>query len=115
MNLFAYGSLMKPEILRKLIGRVPEMQEATLKGFGLAQHGVERFKKYRLAVPRRGSSVGGKILVISRAEFKVIHEYERTPERIWGLKRIVVSVGRKKIKAYAYLANKKFYSWGGAL
>lgn len=111
MDIFAYGSLMEPKILRSLIGRVPKMQKATLYGFYLVHHGIKKFRKYPVAVPKRNSKVIGKLLLnINQKEFAKIHKYEQTPERIWGLKRAIVSVGHKKLGVFSYLANRKFYS-----
>ncbi|MEK9179992.1 MAG: gamma-glutamylcyclotransferase family protein, partial [Patescibacteria group bacterium] len=108
MTLFAYGTLKEPSILRRLIGRVPEMKPAVLRGFRLVRPPFRRWKMYFMAVPSRGSIVRGKLISgLVKNDMVKIAEWEDVPEKVWIRGRVVASVGGRPIKTFAYLGSKK--------
>eukprot|EP01137_Pigoraptor_chileana_P020132 Opistho-2@82101 len=73
LALFVYGTLMYPEVIRKVIGRVPEFQSAVVEGY-------HRFKidrrEYPAIAPTEGASVSGFIVRVSQEEAAKLDHYE---------------------------------------
>jgi len=86
--LFVYGTLMDPDILRLLIGRVPEMSDASMLGF--RRYGLKG-RAYPGTVREDGARVVGKLLVgLSDAEMEIMDEYEDEDyERIDEMAKVV--------------------------
>lgn len=59
MSRFVYGSLMAPEVLAALLGRVPARVPATARGY---RRFAIRDRVYPAVVPEPGASVDGEIL-----------------------------------------------------
>mmetsp|Transcript_21917 Transcript_21917/g.47842 ORF Transcript_21917/g.47842 Transcript_21917/m.47842 type:complete len:145 (+) Transcript_21917:31-465(+) len=71
---FVYGTLMAPEVVKRLINRVPTFKPATLKGF--VRYKVKD-QVYPAIVPSAESAVQGKVITnLSAEELKVLDAYE---------------------------------------
>jgi len=77
-SVFAYGTLLFPEIVEALIGRVPTMKEATLSGYRRCYiDDPKRVAKGPAITPEQGSSVLGKVLVgLNARELRILDFYE---------------------------------------
>jgi len=103
-SLFVYGTLMFPEIQRKIIGRCPKKQRATL-------HGYARYKikdaNYPAAIPEPESVIQGYVLFeLTDEELKRIDQYEGAE-----YKRIPVSVSLEdgtSFETFAYILKEEF-------
>ena len=73
--LFVYGTLMFPEVLLGLLGRVPSSQPATLSGY--ARHRVSH-APYPAILPADspGAAVAGLLLEITLPELERLDDYE---------------------------------------
>ena len=74
MSRFVYGSLLAPEVLNALLGRVPDRTPATLPGY-VRRRIKERV--YPALYPDPGSQVDGEVLSgMSRRELAVLDWFE---------------------------------------
>ena len=71
--LFVYGTLMFPEILRALIGRVPDSTAAAAAGWRAA---ALRGRRYPGLVPGPSLARGRVISGLSGGERRIIHAFE---------------------------------------
>jgi gamma-glutamylcyclotransferase (GGCT)/AIG2-like uncharacterized protein YtfP len=71
--LFAYGTLMFPEILRALIGRVPDGRDAAAAGWRAA---ALQGRRYPGLVPGPSLARGRLIIGLSGEERRIIHAFE---------------------------------------
>lgn len=87
MNLFAYGTLMWPEVLKSVIGRQLEGTPVTLQGYRRLRIKGEQ---YPAVIPATGDEVGGILYTdLSASEFLHLdrfegEEYDRVAVRIDG-------------------------------
>jgi gamma-glutamylcyclotransferase (GGCT)/AIG2-like uncharacterized protein YtfP len=93
-DLFAYGTLQFPEVLRALIGRIPDSGAAALAGWRAAA--LAR-RTYPGLVPA-GATVPGMLLTgLTAVELNILDEYESGP---YELRKLTLSDGRL---AWSYL------------
>ncbi|MCR9054327.1 MAG: gamma-glutamylcyclotransferase family protein [Phaeodactylibacter xiamenensis] len=76
--LFVYGTLLFPEILRLLLGRLPGSSEAVLHGYHrFSIHDGADIRPYPAVFPRAASEVRGLLLYgLSPKEHTVLDAYE---------------------------------------
>lgn len=76
--LFVYGTLLFPEILHVLLGRLPGSSEALLSGYHrFSIHDGADVRPYPTVFPRPGAEVHGLLLSgLSPAEHAVLDAYE---------------------------------------
>lgn len=73
-DLFVYGTLMTPAVMRAVIGRVPPHAPAVLPGY--RRYGL-RGRVYPVVVPERGASVAGVLYTgLSPRELARLDRYE---------------------------------------
>ncbi len=96
--VFAYGSLMFPEVCEAVIGRAPTWSAAHLEGwFASAVPGA----LYPALVPRPAAVTDGLLLEgIGEAEIEVLDRYEGP-----GFRRTRVSVEPGSIRAWVWVAR----------
>lgn len=97
-RLFVYGTLVFPEVIEALTGRVPESIPAIL-------HGYVRYtvagQVYPGIVKHRDSSVEGLLYTgITPEELERLNEYEDT---FYELMTLDVIAGTKNLKAFVYV------------
>ena len=86
-RIFAYGTLILPEVIEALLGRVPAGQPAVLDGF---QRRRLRGRSYPGAAPRAGATTAGYLYDgIDGEELRLLDRfegplYERRPVRVRG-------------------------------
>ena len=75
MNLFAYGTLMEPRLLERIIGSSPASQSASLAGY---QRLAFQFESYPGIVPAKKSiSVSGKLFFnLNEISWKYLDGFE---------------------------------------
>ena len=73
--LFAYGTLLDPDVQRSVIGRTVQSRPDTLPGY---RRGVLRSggASYFIAIPDEQGAIDGGILEVTREELERIDEYE---------------------------------------
>lgn len=81
LNVFAYGTLQEPEVLKELIGRVPEIKAAHVDGY------VRFFDDdigYFSARTEEGSRIRGKVLIgLDDDAVTKLDDYEGTPFHVY--------------------------------
>jgi gamma-glutamylcyclotransferase (GGCT)/AIG2-like uncharacterized protein YtfP len=88
-TLFVYGTLMFPEILRVLIGRVPESTTATAAGWRVA---ALPGRIYPALVPGDATAQGRLLTGIAPGEWQVIDAFE---DPMYDLRRLTLTTGQK--------------------
>ncbi|MGH3720614.1 MAG: gamma-glutamylcyclotransferase family protein [Pseudonocardiaceae bacterium] len=85
MPLFTYGTLLFPEVLRALLGRVPQSQPASADGWRVAT--LEN-RSYPGLVAIPGETVHGRLLIgLSGDEWSLLDDFE---DRRYELRRIAL-------------------------
>ncbi len=101
VNLFVYGTLMNPRIVKRVTGTTFEMAPAELKGYKRVMAGTG----YSYITPSEGSRVKGLILYhIDDASLARIDRYEAVGE-LYDRCEIDVLVKRRTQRAHTYVAN----------
>lgn len=104
-NLFAYGSLCREEVVRRLLGRVPKKVGAKLRGY--ARRELLAFP-YPFVVEERGSKVEGVLyLGVSENELEKLDWYEDVEEGLYARKAVLVESEEELVSAYVYVAGPK--------
>jgi len=104
-NVFAYGTLMLPEIQKALTGKEFFMQKAKLNNY--KRFSKPRTNRYRgpAIIEDKNSFVEGKILFnLDTRSRNIIDSYEG---KEYGKKFVKVIVDNKKIQAITYVASKE--------
>lgn len=74
-KLFAYGTLLDPAIQVKLFGKtLPDPESAVLHGWEKYTH-----ETYPFIMPKEGSSVHGKVLILDDAQLRIADQWEEVP------------------------------------
>jgi gamma-glutamylcyclotransferase (GGCT)/AIG2-like uncharacterized protein YtfP len=95
-DLFAYGTLRFPDVLRALLGRVPGHTPAIVSGWRVA---ALDGRIYPVLVPGPGAAAGVLITGLTTEEWRVIDAYE---DDFYALERLALVGGRR---AWAYLTR----------
>lgn len=99
-RLFTYGTLMFPEVLQVLLGRVPASCEASVDGWRtVAIPGVS----YPALVPGLGRAQGRVLLDLRPAEWLILDAYE---DVIYDLRAVSVSPAEATAVAYVCLTGE---------
>lgn len=94
--LFAYGTLRFPDVLRALLGRVPDHRPATAEGWRVA---ALDGRIYPVLVPGPGAAGGVVIPGLTAVEWEIIDAYE---DDFYALERLTLADGRH---GWAYLTR----------
>jgi gamma-glutamylcyclotransferase (GGCT)/AIG2-like uncharacterized protein YtfP len=95
-DLFAYGTLRFPDVLRALLGRVPDHAPAIAEGWRVAALDGQI---YPVLVPGPGAAGGMVISGLTPAEWRVIDAWE---DAFYALDRLTLVGGRP---AWSYLTR----------
>lgn len=87
-DLFVYGTLQFPEVLRALLGRIPDSSPITLDGWRAAA--LAR-RTYPGLVPANATVPGMLLTGLRAAELEVLDEYESGP---YDLRELSMTDGR---------------------
>jgi len=99
VRLFVYGELLKKSSLIELIGRIPEMKPATLKGY---KRIFDPKIGYYVAVKDENSKIEGKIIEgLEERELRGLDEYEEIGG-LYDRKMEKVDVEGKEVMAFVY-------------
>lgn len=102
-NVFVYGSLMFPEIYRKVTGSVPELTDAKLPGF--RRYAVEG-RGYPAIAPESEGNVEGKLLInVSDDELQALDSYEGISSGLYSRCRVQVEGPNGQVEAETYVAG----------
>jgi len=94
--LFVYGSLLFPEVLRILIGRVPDRTPATALGWRVA---ALPDRAYPVLVPGEDTVAGQLITGLSADEWRILDAFE---DPVYELHRLTLADGRQGL---AYVSS----------
>lgn len=99
-NLFVYGLLKKPEIQKKIIGRIVEGSEDSIKGYKISQINIEN-EIFPILIKSNSPRdfVVGLVLEVSDDELKKIDKYKTDA---YKRKKVVLSSGRE---SWVYVKN----------
>lgn len=97
--LFVYGTLMFPEILRALIGRVPDSRDAMAAGWRAA---ALRGRRYPGLVPGPSAARGRLISGLTGGERRIIHAFE---DGGYELRRLTLTDGSHAV-AYVWIRDR---------
>jgi gamma-glutamylcyclotransferase (GGCT)/AIG2-like uncharacterized protein YtfP len=84
--LFVYGTLRFPEVLRELLGRVPELTEGTVAGWRVAAL-IDRTYPGLVRAPD-GAATGMLITGLSPAEWQLLDRYE---DEDYGIEELILT------------------------
>jgi gamma-glutamylcyclotransferase (GGCT)/AIG2-like uncharacterized protein YtfP len=87
-NLFVYGTLQFPEVLRALLGRIPDYSPVTLDGWRAAA--LAR-RTYPGLVPANATVPGMLLTGLTAEELDVLDQYESGP---YDLRKLSLTDGR---------------------
>ncbi len=95
-SLFAYGSLMFPEVLRVLLDRVPEQIAASASGWRII--GLSG-RVYPALIPGDGVVSGYLLTGLTREEWRLIDAFE---DPVYDLRSVALTDGRR---GWAYVCG----------
>jgi len=102
-TLFAYGTLLVPEIIGELIGRVPDSVPATLHGY---VRKLMRGQVYPGVTAAAGQSVTGLIYSgLSPRELEILDQYEG---EAYAAQRLPVQLAAGSVMALVYVVRPAF-------
>ena len=92
-NLFIYGNLKKPEIQKKVFGRVAESSEDSLKGYKKSQIEIEG-EIFPILINSKNpwDFVVGSVIEVTGDELKKIDRYEGEE---YKRKKVILSSGKE--------------------
>jgi gamma-glutamylcyclotransferase (GGCT)/AIG2-like uncharacterized protein YtfP len=94
VDLFVYGSLLFPEVMRVLIGRVPATTPAALAGWRIA---ALPGRVYPALVPAEALAKGQLVIDLTPKEWQTLDAFE---DPVYDLRRLTLTDGRD---AWAYV------------
>ncbi|KJE93214.1 hypothetical protein CAOG_04034 [Capsaspora owczarzaki ATCC 30864] len=123
--LFAYGTLMYPEVVNKVMKRVPDMHDAVLEGYyrmhirnrlypAVVAHDAwplpaELANPTAEAKATRPAMVHGRVMYISEAELRAMDVYESSSYRRCVAKvKLAANAGAEPIDCHVYV-------WGDSM
>ena len=95
-NLFVYGTLLEPEVLKAVIGRVANGVEDKLKGYKKSQMEIDG-EPYPILVAAEDEVVAGKVLHLTLEELAELDEYE---SEVYIRRQVVLE---SRIRAWVYI------------
>ena len=92
-NLFIYGNLKKPELQKKVFGRVAESSEDSLKGYKKSQIEIEG-EIFPILINSKNpwDFVVGSVIEVTGDELKKIDRYEGEE---YKRKKVILSSGKE--------------------
>lgn len=92
-NLFVYGLLKKPEIQKKIIGKIVEGSEDSIKGYKISQINIEN-EIFPILIKSNNPRdfVVGLVLEVSDDELKKIDKFEGDD---YKRKKIILNSGKE--------------------
>ena len=92
-NLFIYGNLKKPELQKKVFGRVAESSEDSLKGYKKSQINIEG-EIFPILINSKNpwDFVVGSVIEVTGDELKKIDRYEGEE---YKRKKVILSSGKE--------------------
>ncbi|MBN1821227.1 MAG: gamma-glutamylcyclotransferase [Prolixibacteraceae bacterium] len=100
VNLFVYGTLMFPEIVKRLTGKSFISEPAVLKGF--RRYSVKGCD-YPAIVKEAGFEINGLLLLqVEDKSLQIITDFE---EHQFKIKKITVICGNKNVDAVTFIWN----------
>jgi len=87
-DLFIYGSLLFPEVMRTLLGRVPDSTSAAAAGWRVA---ALAGRVYPALVPAEAVATGRLVTGFTPKEWRLIDAFE---DDVYELRRLTLSDGR---------------------
>ncbi|MGW4215175.1 gamma-glutamylcyclotransferase family protein [Lentzea sp. NPDC004789] len=101
--LFVYGSLTFREVLKILLGRVPELTDAKAPGWRVA---ALRDRPFPVLVPGAGTAKGVLVSGLTTTEWRILDAFEAPS---YELRELALDVGR----GWAYVAGARADAeWG---
>lgn len=101
-DLFAYGELMRPEVMGKLLGRLPPSRPAVLPDH---RRVLDEAIGFFRAIPCPGSRVDGLLYEgLTPGELARLDEYEEVGRGLYERAEVEVRVSGLPRRAFAYLA-----------
>ena len=102
-NLFAYGSLMIPDVLHRLLARQPVACPAVLSGY---RRNKLLGRTYPGIVPASDHEVHGLLLQqLGETELDILDAFE---DELYERISVTVDTGEQQLSAYAYCVLPKF-------
>jgi gamma-glutamylcyclotransferase (GGCT)/AIG2-like uncharacterized protein YtfP len=98
VDLFAYGSLQFPEVLRVLLGRAPSISPATVAGWRVAAL-PGQIHPALVPAPPTVRTAGNLVTGLSPTEWRTLDAFE---DHIYDLRRLTLTDGRV---AWAYISS----------
>lgn len=96
--LFAYGTLLVPEVFERVVGRAIESRAALLRGY--VRHSL-RALPYPAIVARQGSEVAGAVYAgVDEDELRRLDAYEG---ELYDRRGVELCVGDERVSGYAYV------------
>ncbi len=96
--LFAYGSLLDPDLQMQLFGRHILSEGPAV----LEQWEVVSSEEYPYIRPNAQSRVHGEVLKMSPAQLKLADQWEEVPDEYQRETLTVLLNGKEKVRAFAY-------------
>lgn len=100
VGLFVYGTLTFPDVLRALLGRVPQSEEASVEGWRAL---TAPNRSYPVLVSGRGQTRGLVLLNVRPEEWRIIDAYE---DSIYQLRTLELRPARHQAVAYICPADQ---------
>jgi len=116
MNIFAYGTLMYPELLAQLTKKEWQMTPATLHGYRRCILLKEGFGSSPIIVPDKNASVTGKILYnVDPETLNLLDAYECVDQGIYARKSVtaICKNSNSIIDVECYEAGSSEITFGG--
>ena len=102
-NVFAFGTLMDNEFLKKLLGRSIDSESAILNGYEKIQ-----VIEYPFAVKKASAKIKGKLLLnLTNKDMKKIDNWERTPQNYYIKTKVIVQTESGFKEVLAYITDRK--------
>lgn len=98
MDLFAYGTLQFPEVLRVLLGRSPSTSPAAVAGWRVAALPGQIYPAL-VPAPPTSRAVGHLVTGLSPMEWRTLDAFE---DHLYDLRRLTLTDGRV---AWAYICS----------
>jgi len=109
MNLFTYGVLMHPELLRELTGRRFASEPAILRDYRRPAVVKEGYPRFPAIVPAPGASVEGVLVRgIDRESFEILDRFEEVDLGLYTRESVAaLDEAGRSCEAFAYVAGPR--------
>ena len=105
-TIFVYGSLRDPDVLNRLLRRVPPMKPARVEGYRTY---FDQEAGYPMAIKEKGSAIDGSLMTgIGSRDLSMLDDYEGVRKRLY--KRIKVQAlptgSGNPVEAFMYIKGE---------